>query len=380
MINSYIDQTNLKTDATQEDIIALCDQALQYKFKSVCVPPCYVRLAAAKLEHSETRVCTVVGFPLGYTDTKTKVFEATQAALDGALEIDVVININKLKQGDREYLIDELSSIKKAIKGRVLKVILETGVLSEEEKHLACEILNHVSPDYAKTSTGFAGKDKGATVEDVTLLRSLLNSEIRIKASGGIRNYADAKEMIKAGAQRIGTSAGVAIYDEYLVSDLDKQVKNDYIDTEMIDDDYSSDDYQMEESVEDYSYAPVAEPVVNEPTFEQPTNHFEEDRYDENTFLQLDELNETELEEYEMSADSSYSTKEETNEQTNDSSVESFDFHSTETVVSHSHEVIDEKENHPDETFEFNSTESVLDEISNSHDRDDDINDEDDNY
>ncbi|WP_391591958.1 Deoxyribose-phosphate aldolase type I DeoC [[Mycoplasma] cavipharyngis] len=220
MINKYIDHTNLKVSASEEDIKALCTEALEYKFRAVCVPGCYVKFAADLLAGSDVRVCSVVGFPLGYSDTKTKIFEASSLAINGAVEVDVVININKLKEGDKDYLIEELLKIKSAIKGRILKVIVETGLLTEEEKHLVCEVLNVVSPHYVKTSTGFAGENKGATVEDIILLKSLLDKNIRIKASGGIRNYHQAKALIKAGAQRIGTSNGVSIYEEYMISDV----------------------------------------------------------------------------------------------------------------------------------------------------------------
>lgn len=225
MINRYIDHTSLKPTVSVNDVVTLCEEAKEHKFFAVCVPPSFVKLASQQLAGSDVRVSTVVGFPFGYSTSNVKIFEASEAAIDGAVEIDLVVNIGDVKKNDANAIQNELMSVKKAIKGRVLKVIIETNLLTQEEKHFVCEVLNSVQPNYVKTSTGF--NDSKAIVEDVVLLRSLLNSEIKIKASGKIDSYEKAKELIKAGAQRIGTSSGTKIYDEYLLSDIKKSSNDD---------------------------------------------------------------------------------------------------------------------------------------------------------
>lgn len=213
LFNQYFDHTALKNTTSSSDVIQLCQEALQYQFASVCVPPSFVSFAHQLLSNSNVNVCTVVGFPFGYNTIQAKVFEAVNAAVLGAAEIDVVINLHQLQTLNRDYLIDELTQIKTAIKGRVLKVIVETAVLNDEQKRLACEVINFVGADFIKTSTGFA--EQGATLEDMQLFRSLLNPAIQIKASGGVKTAQFAQELIAAGADRIGTSSAVTILEEF---------------------------------------------------------------------------------------------------------------------------------------------------------------------
>ena len=211
---SKIDHTILKADTTKEEIITLCQEAKQYGFAAVCVPPYWVRECKNQLRDSKVKIATVVGFPMGYAATPAKVEEARRAIDEGANEIDMVINIIALKEGDYNYLKNELTSAGTIVqlRGGKLKVILETGLLTKEQIIKACELCSQLSVDFVKTSTGFI--DKGATVENVKLLRSLLPKQIKIKASGGIRDRATALAMIEAGADRIGTSSGVKIMSE----------------------------------------------------------------------------------------------------------------------------------------------------------------------
>lgn len=203
---SKIDHTILKAETTAEDIRRICDEAKQFGFAAVCVPPVFVSLAASELDGTEVKVCTVIGFPMGYSDTESKVIEAQVAIDDGAQELDMVIHIGALLGGDDRSVKDDIEAVKQVCKrdGIVLKVILETGLLTNAQIELACDILNDVGVDFAKTSTGFNGG--GASVEAVKLLRSKLNSDIRIKASGGIGTTEFAEELIAAGADRIGAS------------------------------------------------------------------------------------------------------------------------------------------------------------------------------
>ena len=211
-IAKYIDHTVLAADARKEKIEALCKEAYQHGFASVCVNSCWVSLAAKLLEGTEVKVCTVVGFPLGAMDSVSKADEARNAVRNGADEIDMVINIGFLKSGMYDEALEDIREIRKATEGKMLKVIIETCLLTDEEKRKACELSEEAGADFVKTSTGFS--TGGATVEDVALMKSVVGDRLRVKASGGIRDYKTAKAMIEAGASRIGASAGVRIVEE----------------------------------------------------------------------------------------------------------------------------------------------------------------------
>ncbi|NJE05463.1 deoxyribose-phosphate aldolase [Thermococcus sp. M36] len=212
-VAKYIDHTNLKPYATREDIIRLCEEAKKYGFYAVCVNPYRVRLAKEVLGDSGVKVATVIGFPLGATPTEVKVFEAKKALEDGADELDMVINIGALKDGDYEYVKNDIAEVVKVAheRGAKVKVIIETCYLTEEEKVKACELAKEAGADFVKTSTGFG--TGGATVEDVKLMRRTVGPEMGVKASGGVRTYEQALAMIEAGATRIGTSSGVKIVE-----------------------------------------------------------------------------------------------------------------------------------------------------------------------
>ena len=207
--NKYIDHTLLKPNALDKDIEKICNEAIQYNFKSVCVNPGYVKLAKRILLNSGVLVCTVVGFPLGATTTKAKVEETKSAINDGADEIDMVINISRTKEHDYQYLEKEIGAVKKACGERTLKVILETCLLSDDEIVAACLASKNAGANFVKTSTGFS--TGGATVHAVTLMRQTVGPEMGVKASGGVHNFQEAMAMITAGATRIGASSGVAI-------------------------------------------------------------------------------------------------------------------------------------------------------------------------
>lgn len=208
---SYIDHTLLKPDASEKEVKKLCAEAKEHGFAAVCVPPYFVRKCKQWLKDTGVKVATVVGFPLGYTHTPAKVEEARRAIDEGADEIDMVINIIALKAGDMNYLKNELTSVATItqLRGGKLKVILETGLLTENEIITACELCKEMTVDFVKTSTGYV--QPGATVEVVKLLRSHLPKSIKIKASGGIRDKELAEQLIKAGAERIGSSASVSL-------------------------------------------------------------------------------------------------------------------------------------------------------------------------
>ena len=209
-IASFIDHTLLKPDATEEQIMRLCSEAVEYKFASVCVNLHYVPLVREKLRGSGVKVCTVVGFPLGATSSGTKAHEAVEAIENGASEIDMVMNISAAKSGRWDVVRKDIEAVVNAVGGRaVVKVILETCLLSDEEKIRACEEAKLAEADFVKTSTGFS--TGGATVEDVRLMRAAVGEEMGVKAAGGIRDYDGAVAMIQAGANRLGTSSGVAI-------------------------------------------------------------------------------------------------------------------------------------------------------------------------
>ena len=205
----YVDHTMLKPNATQDEIAKLCDEARSFCFASVCVNPSYVALAAQYLRGSGVKVCTVVGFPLGSTTPTVKAIEARDAMANGSDEIDMVINIGALKSGNDAMVYDDIKAVREATRGKVLKVILETSLLSNEEKVRASVAAKKAGADFVKTSTGFAGG--GATVEDVRLMRETVGPLMGVKASGGIRDAKGAADMIAAGATRLGTSASVAI-------------------------------------------------------------------------------------------------------------------------------------------------------------------------
>ena len=205
----YIDHTLLKPEATEADILRLCREAIHYRFKTVCVNPAYVRTACAALQGSPVGVCTVIGFPLGATTTAVKAFEAAEAVAGGAAEIDMVINVGMLKSGRADYVKAEVAAVVEAAAGRTVKVILETGLLSEAEKLLACRLAREGGAHFVKTSTGFC--PGGATVSDVRLLREAGGPAMGVKASGGVRTREAALALLAAGATRIGTSSGIAI-------------------------------------------------------------------------------------------------------------------------------------------------------------------------
>lgn len=208
-----IDHTLLKADSTEDQIIKLCKEAKEYSFYSVCVNPTWVTEASKQLEGSDVNVCTVIGFPLGATTTDTKVFEAKNAIENGATELDMVINIGQLKAQDNEAVEKDIQAVVHAAEGKALvKVIIETSLLTEEEKVRACELSVKAGADYVKTSTGFS--TGGATVDDVRLMREAVGPEIGVKASGGVRDKEDALAMIEAGASRIGASSGIKIVTE----------------------------------------------------------------------------------------------------------------------------------------------------------------------
>lgn len=210
---SYIDHTVLKPDTKEGDIIRLCREALEYKFASVCVNPGYVKLAYSFLAGTEVKVCTVVGFPLGATMSEVKAFEAAKAIENGAAEVDMVINVGALKSGRRDLVEEDIRTVAAACKGKaLLKVIIETCLLTDEEKVTACSLSKKAGADFVKTSTGFS--TGGATAEDIALMRKTVGSELGVKASGGIRTLEAAIKMIEAGASRIGSSSSVAMLNE----------------------------------------------------------------------------------------------------------------------------------------------------------------------
>lgn len=213
-IANFIDYTILKADCTLDDIKRICSEAAHYQFVAVCIPPFYVHYAAEALAATNVKVATVVGFPMGYSQTPAKVEEIKRAIEDGANEVDVVINICAVKAGHWNYVRNEIDSMVMAahLRGKVIKVILETGLLTDNELSHLAKICLETQPDFVKTSTGFNGE--GATVEVVSRLKQLLNGEIKIKASGGIRTREAALQMIEAGAHRIGSSSGVAMMKE----------------------------------------------------------------------------------------------------------------------------------------------------------------------
>ncbi len=208
----YIDHTYLKADAKREDIEKLCQEAKEYGFKTVCINPCNITLAKELLKGSDVEVCTVIGFPLGQMTTDAKILEAKDAIAKGADEVDMVINIGKLKDKDLDYVTSEIKAIKEACGDHCLKVIIETCLLSDDEKRDACKCVVDGGADFVKTSTGFS--THGATFEDVALLKECVGDKAKVKAAGGVRTHADFLKMIELGADRIGTSSGVKLLQE----------------------------------------------------------------------------------------------------------------------------------------------------------------------
>jgi deoxyribose-phosphate aldolase len=213
-IAHYIDHTLLKADATRAQITQLCREAQEYRFAAVCVNPTHVKLCADLLKDSGVAVASVAGFPLGATPPEVKAYEARQAIQNGATEIDMVINIGALKDGDYDLVERDIAAVVRVCRDShaVCKVIIEAALLSESEKAKACELAQKAGADYVKTSTGFG--PSGATTADVALMRRVVGPEMGVKAAGGIRSLADAQAMIEAGASRIGTSAGIKIVQE----------------------------------------------------------------------------------------------------------------------------------------------------------------------
>ncbi|NIZ40373.1 deoxyribose-phosphate aldolase [Entomospira entomophila] len=208
-IAKMIDHTLLKPDATSDQIMKLCQEAMQYNFASVCINPHWIPLAKETITQDDVKICTVVGFPLGANSTKTKVVETQDAIKMGAEEIDMVLNISKVKEGDFIYVEDEIKQVVQASAGHIVKVILETCLLTEEEIITACQSCIQAGAQFVKTSTGFS--TRGATVEDVLLMKKTVGDHCEVKAAGGVRTMSDMMKMIKAGASRIGTSAGVSL-------------------------------------------------------------------------------------------------------------------------------------------------------------------------
>ncbi len=211
-INRYIDHTNLKPFATKEDITKICLDAREWHFASVCVNPCNIPLAKKLLDGSDVKVCTVIGFPLGQNTTAVKVAETEDAYALGCEEFDMVINIGRLKDGDTAYVGNEIAAVVAAARGRLVKVIIETGLLTDEEKATATRLASAAGAHFVKTCTGVSAGT--ATVEDIKLMKANITPGVKLKASAGIRNFADAKALIEAGADRLGTSAGIAIIEE----------------------------------------------------------------------------------------------------------------------------------------------------------------------
>lgn len=211
-LNKYIDHTLLKADATQDKIETLCKEAKEYDFASVCVNTYWVPFCAKQLEGSDVKVCTVVGFPLGAMSSNAKAFETKDAIEHGASEIDMVLNIGEMKAGHYDVVREDVKAVVEAANGHCVKVILETCLLTKEEIVKACELCIEAGATFVKTSTGFS--TRGATVEDVKLMKETVKDKCLVKAAGGVRCRADLDNMIEAGADRIGTSAGVALMQD----------------------------------------------------------------------------------------------------------------------------------------------------------------------
>lgn len=210
-LNQYIDHTILKPDATQAQIQALIDEAKDYQFASVCINPTWVSYAHEQLQNSDVKVCTVIGFPLGANTSAVKAFETKDAVQNGADEVDMVINVGELKSGHEEVVFNDIKAVVDASGDACVKVIIETCLLTDDEKVKACQLAKKAGADFVKTSTGFS--TGGATVEDIRLMRQTVGDDMGVKASGGIHSYDEAVAMIEAGATRIGASASIAIVE-----------------------------------------------------------------------------------------------------------------------------------------------------------------------
>lgn len=208
-LSKYIDHTLLKPNATKEQIKNLCEEAIKYDFKSVCINPSFIEYAKELLKNSDVLVCTVIGFPLGAMTTDAKVFEAKDAVNKGADEVDMVINISKLLDKDYEYCTNEIKKIKEAVGSKTLKVIIETCLLTDEDKVAACNCVVNAGADFVKTSTGFS--TAGANLHDVELMKKTVGDKCKVKAAGGVKTKEDFDNMIKVGADRIGTSNGTKL-------------------------------------------------------------------------------------------------------------------------------------------------------------------------
>lgn len=204
---AYVDHTQLKAFATWEDIKGLCEEAVEYQTASVCIPPCYIKRVHEAFPG--LNICTVVGFPLGYSVTSAKVEETKQALLDGASEVDMVVNVSDVKNGDYDKVEQEIAELKKAVGDKVLKVIIEACYLTEEEKIAMCKAVTNAGADYIKTSTGFG--TGGATLEDIELFKKYIGPDVKIKAAGGVRTLEDLRAYIEAGCSRVGASAAVGL-------------------------------------------------------------------------------------------------------------------------------------------------------------------------
>lgn len=211
-LNKTIDHTILQADATKDLVIKTIDEAEKFDTASICLEPCWVELAAERLKESDVKVCTVIGFPLGATTSATKAFEAKEAVENGANEVDMVLNIGALKSGDEDMVLKDMKAVREAVPSAVVKIILETCLLTDEEKKAACRLAKEAGLDFVKTSTGFS--TGGATVEDVKLMSEAVGETMGVKASGGIRTKEAAEAMIEAGATRIGASKTAAILGE----------------------------------------------------------------------------------------------------------------------------------------------------------------------
>lgn len=207
---SYVDHTQLKAFATWEDIRELCEEAVEYKTASVCIPPCYI--SRVHEEFPTLNICTVVGFPLGYSVTEAKILETEKAIADGASEVDMVVNISDVKNGDYQKVEEEIAKLKQAAGENILKVIIETCYLTEEEKIAMCKAVTEAGADYIKTSTGFG--TAGATLEDIALFKKHIGPDVKIKAAGGVRTLEDLRAYIEAGCSRVGASAAVKLAAE----------------------------------------------------------------------------------------------------------------------------------------------------------------------
>lgn len=208
----YIDHTILNADARKEDIKKICDEAAEYNFKTVCIQPYWIPFAKEELKDTEVGITTVIGFPLGANSSKVKAFEARQALKDGATEVDMVINVGALKSNNKDAVLEDIKAVVDEVAGEaVVKVIIETALLTKEEKVLASELSKKAGADFVKTSTGFS--TGGATVDDIKLMRATVGPDLGVKASGGVRSYEDAQAMIDAGATRIGASSGISIVE-----------------------------------------------------------------------------------------------------------------------------------------------------------------------